>query len=366
MYPRRSSVGNLNPLDVRHGDPSELQLRQPGGSRNRNRSPSPRRTGHLDDMYNSARFERAAQYRAAVPGWSNDLEGRIPMHQLEEQLADRVEQRTGSRRVSRTRNGGKRARASRLERSRPSPQQQLGGGGPRARTAAGTHLVKSVGDLSMGSASTWKPSGNSRLSSYVTNPAAFSEKVPKQATVGLSMGRSLGDLYLGADSRDERAGGTVQWQTVQPVRAPPQRQQRRQRPLKPGLPCEAFAKSKGWMVPAVILEMYTDKDGYTIAHVQHNLTLAGHEHVVTSNDAEFRHSDKPLTHQTTMCWQKWQALQAEAKAAKEYAAVLAEQDAYRKRCDSPERDRIRSPAQRAVARIHVPSKHIVSLDNTFQ
>jgi hypothetical protein len=128
----------------------------------------------------------------------------------------------------------------------------------------------------------------------------------------------------------------------------------------------AFAKSKGWMVPAVILELNTDNYGETVAHVQHNLTLAGHEYVKTSNAAEFQQSDKPLTHQTTMCWQKWQASLEQAKAAKERAKVLAAEEQYRSLTREPSRDRIPSPAVPAVSRIHVPSKHIVSLGSTWQ
>jgi hypothetical protein len=63
-----------------------------------------------------------------------------------------------------------------------------------------------------------------------------------------------------------------------------------------------------------VLDLSVDEDGETIAHVQHNLTLAGTVRVRTDDPSEFRPSVKPLTHQLATCWSRWQAAEAKAEA----------------------------------------------------
>eukprot|EP01046_Picozoa_sp_COSAG06_P041192 COSAG06_NODE_5084_length_3736_cov_1.812483_2_plen_391_part_00 len=289
---------------------------------------SPDKRERLSGMLDRAAWERSAEFRRSVQGWTPQLEQAASLALLEQQLAGNIERRTGNNSNgggARRRPGKKKALASVLERSRPSAQQRLahGGNGGRGRTTGADALysVKSVGDLSLGSASEWQPSGNSRSSTYVTNPAA-SPQTPPRTTRGLELGQSMSDLYT--------AGVDHTRPTASPVFGSGGRAsfgQRRARgaatkALKPGQACLARAKSKGWLVPAVILELET---GDTVAHVGTNLTLGGREKVQVKNSAEFRVSDKPLTHQTRVVYQQWQAEKAAAAAAKRHAALVATQ-----------------------------------------
>jgi hypothetical protein len=292
---------------------------------------SPDKRERLSGMLDRAAWERSAEFRRSVQGWTPQLEQAASLALLEQQLAGNIERRTGNNSNgggARRRPGKKKALASVLERSRPSAQQRLahGGNGGRGRTTGADALysVKSVGDLSLGSASEWQPSGNSRSSTYVTNPAA-SPQTPPRTTRGLELGQSMSDLYT--------AGVDHTRPTASPVfgsggRASLGQQRARgaaTKPLKPGQACLARAKSKGWLVPAVILEL---ENG--VAHVGTNLTLGGREKVQVKNSAEFRVSDKPLTHQTRVVYQQWQAEKAAAAAAKRHAALVATQGRERR------------------------------------
>ena len=64
-------------------------------------------------------------------------------------------------------------------RSRPCATQPLQGGSRSSRRAAALYSVKSLGDLYTGSAVTWKPSGNSRIRSDVTDPSTGGPDMPR-------------------------------------------------------------------------------------------------------------------------------------------------------------------------------------------
>eukprot|EP01043_Picozoa_sp_COSAG02_P063965 COSAG02_NODE_9214_length_2284_cov_38.637403_1_plen_489_part_10 len=187
-----------------------------------------------------------------------------------------------------------------------TPEQR---GHSRARSSGNVYTVKSLGQLSEGSSTGWKPgSCYARLNSDITDPS--------KSTASPSYSRSSTRQDCPTRASARKAAG--QLNSKPPLQS---------RPLRHGSACQVFVRSKNAFVPAVVLELTSDDDGNDMARVQHCVMLGGVMEVYTNRPTEFRPSASPqvLTYQLSQCWQRWQEAQSNAEASLQRRLLTSDQ-----------------------------------------